>query len=83
MAFCLFQAYTRTEKLLSEHLKQLRSVAEELFSKEVLYHDDLVRLVGARPWPEPMDWRAYLPKAAPVPAEGGVIASPAAEAVKA
>ncbi|RMG23575.1 MAG: ATP-dependent metallopeptidase FtsH/Yme1/Tma family protein [Bacteroidetes bacterium] len=45
-------AYKRTKDLLVEHRKELEIIAAELLQKEVLFKDDLVRLIGPRPFPE-------------------------------
>jgi cell division protease FtsH len=42
--------YERTKELLSKHMGHLRSLAEELLKKEVLFKDDLERLIGKRPY---------------------------------
>lgn len=57
------QAYKRTEKLLTDKMDAVKAVGEELLRKEVLLREDMVRLLGKRPWPDPEDWRAYLPDA--------------------
>jgi cell division protease FtsH len=44
------EAFIRVKKLLTEKKEQVKTIAEELLVKEVLYKDDLVRLIGARPW---------------------------------
>jgi cell division protease FtsH len=44
--------YTRTKELLSKHTAHLHALAEELLKKEVLYKDDLERLIGKRPFAE-------------------------------
>ncbi len=44
--------YNRTKELLSKHTEQLHSLAEELLKKEVLFKDDLTRLIGPRPYAE-------------------------------
>jgi cell division protease FtsH len=44
--------YNRTKELLSKHTDQLHLLAEELLKKEVLYKDDLERLIGRRPFVE-------------------------------
>src|SRR5690606_19540376 len=38
--------YERTKDLLSKHMEQLTALAEELLRKEVLFKDDLERLIG-------------------------------------
>ena len=43
-------AYKRTKKLLQEKKSQLEMVAQELLKKEVIFKDDLIRLIGKRPF---------------------------------
>lgn len=42
--------YDRVKKLLSEKIDAVRTIAEELLKKEVLFKDDLERLIGKRPY---------------------------------
>ncbi len=42
--------YQRTIDLLKQHVHHLKALAEELLRKEVLYKDDLERLIGKRPF---------------------------------
>jgi cell division protease FtsH len=42
--------YNRTKDLLRQYMDQLKSLAEELLKKEVLFKDDLERLIGKRPY---------------------------------
>lgn len=44
------QAYQRTKELLTEKREQLEMLAQELLKKEILYKDDLERLIGKRPF---------------------------------
>ncbi len=44
--------YQRTKALLTDKTEAVRIIAEELLKKEVLYKDDLVRLIGPRPFPD-------------------------------
>lgn len=44
------QQYERAISLLTEHKHHLKALAEELLRKEVLYKDDLERLIGKRPF---------------------------------
>jgi AFG3 family protein len=44
------QAYSRTKKLLQDKIEAVRIIAEELLLKEVLYKEDLERLIGMRPF---------------------------------
>ncbi|MBL7772366.1 MAG: ATP-dependent zinc metalloprotease FtsH [Chitinophagaceae bacterium] len=46
------KAYSRVKKLLTEKMEAVRIIAEELLLKEVLYKDDLERLIGRRPFEE-------------------------------
>ena len=42
--------YTRAKEVLTEHREALEILAEELLKKEVLFKDDLERLIGKRPY---------------------------------
>jgi len=44
--------YERTKELLLKHMDQLKALASELLNKEVLFRDDLERLIGKRPFEE-------------------------------
>jgi cell division protease FtsH len=59
--------YARTKELLLEKQKDVASIAEELLKKEVLYKDDLEKLIGKRPWDneetQPNQWEAGVPPA--------------------
>lgn len=44
------EAYTQCRQLLTEKKKEVGLVAEELLTKEVLSRDDMVRILGQRPW---------------------------------
>jgi cell division protease FtsH len=43
-------AYRRTKQLLQDKIESVKVIAEELLKKEVLYKDDLERLIGSRPY---------------------------------
>ncbi|MDR0982112.1 MAG: ATP-dependent zinc metalloprotease FtsH [Culturomica sp.] len=43
-------AYIRAKKLLSEHREQHKQVAELLLEREVIFSDDLEKILGKRPW---------------------------------
>lgn len=47
------EAYVRTRNLLIERRSELEIIAQELLKKEVLFKDDMVRLIGERPFAEP------------------------------
>lgn len=53
------EAHTQCRDLLTEKRKELGIVAEELLSKEVLGRDDLIRLLGPRPYPESGEFAKY------------------------
>jgi cell division protease FtsH len=49
------KAYDRTKKLLNDKIEAVKSIAEALLKKEVLYKDDLDTMIGRRPFAEPAD----------------------------
>jgi AFG3 family protein len=44
------KAYDRTVQLIEEHKEHVAQIAELLLEKEVLHQDDLVRVLGERPF---------------------------------
>lgn len=44
------EAYQKVKALLNEKIGEVTSIAEELLKKEVLFKDDLERLIGKRPY---------------------------------
>jgi len=48
------EAYVRVKALLREKIKEVTIIAEQLLEKEVLYKDDMVALLGERPFEEPV-----------------------------
>lgn len=65
------QAYKQCKDLLIAKKKEVGLIAEELLRKEMLDRDDMVRLLGKRPYPDPDDFTKYFnndaPKNAPPP----------------
>lgn len=53
------EAYKQCRDLLSEKKKEVGLVAEELLKKEVLVRDDLVRILGKRPFPTSGEFEKY------------------------
>jgi AFG3 family protein len=53
------KAYKQCQQLLTEKKHEVGIVAEELLSKEVLSRDDLVRLLGPRPFPDNGEFTKY------------------------
>ncbi len=45
-------AYTRVKNLLTDKMNEVKIIAEALLEKEVLYKDDMERLIGKRPFEE-------------------------------
>ena len=46
-------AYDRTKALLKEKHEQLETIAQELLAKEIIFKEDLTRLLGERPFDHP------------------------------
>lgn len=44
------EAYERTKQLLKAHIKELEIIAQELLEKEIIFQNDLERLIGKRPF---------------------------------
>ena len=65
------EAYKQCRDLLTEKRKEIGLVAEELLSKEVLGREDMIRLLGPRPFPENKEFAKYFDgtggKSAPPP----------------
>lgn len=53
------EAYRQCKDLLLEKKTELQSIAEELLKKEVLVRDDLVRILGKRPFEDQGDFSKY------------------------
>ena len=60
-------AYARAKQILSEHREQHRQVAELLIEREVIFSDDLERILGKRPWKEEEEEEQLLPENTPQP----------------
>jgi cell division protease FtsH len=52
-------AYDRTKQLLSDKIRELETVAQELLKKEILFQNDLERLVGPRPFAALTTYQAH------------------------
>lgn len=53
------QAYAQCRALLVEKKHEVGLVAEELLKKEMLTRDDMVRLLGKRPFPDHQEFEKY------------------------
>ncbi len=53
------ECYERTKKLLMEHRHHLEAVAQELLKKEILFQNDLERLIGKRPFDKPTTYQQF------------------------
>ncbi|KAF8470580.1 peptidase family M41-domain-containing protein [Kalaharituber pfeilii] len=56
------EAYQRCRNLLEEKKELIGIIAEELLKKEVLGREDMVRLIGKRPWDDPKDFEKFFNK---------------------
>lgn len=69
-------AYKQCKDLLTEKQKEVGIVAEELLKREMLTRDDMVRLLGPRPFKDKEEFTKYFDgtKSAPPPppSEGGI-----------
>ena len=77
------EAYEQCKQLLTEQKGKIQLVAEELLSKEMLVRDDLVRILGKRPFEDAGDFSKYFDGAEgrksappPPPTEGTDSAGP-------
>ncbi|KAI1754636.1 peptidase family M41-domain-containing protein [Xylaria castorea] len=61
------EAYKQCKELLIEKKKEVGIVAEELLKKEVLVRDDMVRLLGPRPFDDRDDFSKYFGEEAKKP----------------
>jgi len=53
------ETYDRTVKLLRERRSELDAVAHELLEKEIIFQDDMERLIGKRPFEAPTTYEAF------------------------
>ncbi|KAI1096719.1 ATP-dependent metallopeptidase Hfl [Rostrohypoxylon terebratum] len=61
------QAYKRCKDLLLEKKAEVGLIAEELLKKEVLVRDDMIRLLGPRPFADRDDFSKYFGSSAKAP----------------
>ncbi|KUI71333.1 Mitochondrial respiratory chain complexes assembly protein YTA12 [Cytospora mali] len=75
-------AYKQCKDLLTERKEEVGIVAEELLSREMLTRDDMVRLLGARPFKDKEEFTKYFDGSRsappPPPTEGGTLDDPPA-----
>lgn len=64
------EAYKQCKDLLTEKKSEVQAIAEELLKKEMLVRDDLVRILGPRPFEDPGEFSKYFS------GEGGKSAPP-------
>jgi AFG3 family protein len=53
-------AYERTVKLLKERIHDVEKVAERLLKNEILSRDDMIELLGKRPFPEKSTYEEFV-----------------------
>ncbi|MEQ8576809.1 MAG: peptidase M41, partial [Fulvivirga sp.] len=51
--------YIRTKDLLSKHKAELEVIAKELLEKEIIFQNDLERLIGKRPFEHQTSYQAF------------------------
>jgi len=71
------EAYDKCRKLLTEKKTEIGLIAEELLSKEVLGREDMIRILGKRPFEEHKDFEKFFDRPhtsapPPFPGEGEV-----------
>jgi AFG3 family protein len=54
------EAYKACETLLSQHMDKLKALAQRLLEKEVVGEEDLVDVLGARPYAKPVDYDSFV-----------------------
>lgn len=76
--------YQRTKKLLNDHREQLEIIAKELLQKEILFQNDLERLIGKRPFKHQTQYEKFTQSngAAKEPETPAAESTPAEEAPK-
>ena len=70
------EAYKQCRDLLEEKHKEVGIVAEELLRKEMLTRDDMVRLLGPRPFDDQGEFQKYFGGGGPAPLGGGSTEAP-------
>ncbi|KAG8224135.1 hypothetical protein J437_LFUL001829 [Ladona fulva] len=53
-------AHSHTKKLLTEHKADVEKVAERLLKQEILSRDDMIELLGQRPFPEKATYEEFV-----------------------
>jgi AFG3 family protein len=64
------RAYQKVRGLLSDKMESVKTIAEELLKKEVLYKDDLERLIGNRPFDDGIVEETIAPEPDPLLEKG-------------
>uniref|UniRef100_A0A2M4BE63 Putative aaa+-type atpase n=1 Tax=Anopheles marajoara TaxID=58244 RepID=A0A2M4BE63_9DIPT len=54
------KAYVRTKELLTKHRADVEKVAERLLKNEILSRDDMIELLGKRPFPEKSTYEEFV-----------------------
>jgi AFG3 family protein len=75
------EAYKQCKDLLIEKRKEVGLIAEELLKKEVLVRDDMVRLLGPRPFDDREDFAKYFGEVAEKPSTEPTESSPPSPAI--
>lgn len=56
------KAYERSKKLLTSKKKELKTLAEALLEKEIIFQSDLENLIGKRPFSQPTTYEEFINK---------------------
>ncbi|PSN49682.1 hypothetical protein C0J52_05318 [Blattella germanica] len=56
----ILRAHKHTTALLTQHKENVRKVAERLLKKEILSRDDMIELLGPRPFPEKSTYEQFV-----------------------
>lgn len=72
------RAYQRTKNLLISKRHELEVIAQELLSKEIIFQNDIERLIGKRPFAHQTTYEAYT-QSSPQTSESATISSANAE----
>lgn len=54
------RAHKRTTELLTEHKGEVEKVAERLLKQEIISRDDMIELLGRRPFPEKSTYEEFV-----------------------
>ena len=74
------RAYDRAKEILSSHRDKLEALADSLLQNEVIFREDVERILGARPFGTDKQLAAPAPEAEEAPEVAPEAAAPEADA---